>query len=577
MTIDEGDFEDGHECENSSPAGSWMQSPLSPEDVSSNDGGAGITCAAGVGNGSWMQPPGHCRQSSITIEESDNESISHAEDHLPWSPTINGGAATPVSPQALPPSQLPAQPPTLPAAPSLISAGGGLHSTTPPFSGTGHLATHHPVYGPGGIIAQNRQAARFYTAESDMEWQLALQLSAAAGAKAALDAMSHQGCRSPAEFSAAVAAVSGGLRATGLFGTCSLEHEASTSPLGQSAGISERVQGTPEAKAEMCGLAAKQKNAPRTGAHRAQSAEKEKAPSQRRRLPPDCKWFMKGTCKFGAECRYIHKDPGSAETSTSPQKSRNMGSPCERPADSKTHKQEGRSQSRRASSRAVPTDEAEASSSEEVCSAQNGERVAAPGAGRRANVQFIWCDQRAFKEDSHGLRVQLEAAVRLPAKSHKTAEKCIRLLQKKRRALEKAQAWLLSLFLVSWTNAPALVQYLAEATHVTAAVVVLCDTCSNRVREAAEAWAGKEPAARRVVKEVCTTWPQALDALRVAATKAAEIDPAVTVANVTKVGPAVSLLPAEIEGTTLDTATAGTLTATVTSFGGDDYVAALAK
>merc|ERR1719410_1024895 len=75
------------------------------------------------------------------------------------------------------------------------------------------------------------------------------------------------------------------------------------------------------------------------GTHRAQSTEKEKAPSERRRPPPDCKWFMKGTCKFGTECRYIHKDPSSTDaTSRSPKKNKSKGPPRERSAASKAHK-----------------------------------------------------------------------------------------------------------------------------------------------------------------------------------------------------------------------------------------------
>jgi len=509
------------------------------------------------------------------IEESDNESTTPAENHLPWSPpTINGGAATPGTPQA--------PPPTLAGAPSLISVGGGLHSALPPFSGTGPFATHQPLYGPSGRPGTNSTSAalRDLSAQaaeaSIMHWKNAIRLSAEAGAVAAL---SHQGCRSPAEFSAAVAAaVSGGLSAMGPFGSCSLEHEPSASSLSQSTSISERAQGTPEGMVEMRGLAARQTIAPRIGAHRAQSTEKEKAPSERRRQPPDCKWFLKGTCKFGTECRYIHKDPNSTDTtSRSPQKKKSKAASQERSVPSRAPKhRESRSQSRRGSNRAaLTTDETEASGSE-TCGAQNSERAAAPDAGRKTNLQFIWCDQRAFKEDSNGLRAQLEAAVQVPAKSHKTAEKCIRLLQKKRRALEKVQAWFLSLFLVSWTNAPALVQYLAEATHVTSAVVVLCDTCSNRVREAAETWAGQEPAAR-IVKEVCASWPEALVALRAAAAKATERAPAVTVENTTNFGPAVTVMPVGIEATTSDTSTAGALTATVTSFGGSDCVATLAN
>merc|ERR1719188_2018239 len=75
----------------------------------------------------------------------------------------------------------------------------------------------------------------------------------------------------------------------------------------------------------------------------------------------------------------------------------------------------------------------------------------------RAPCQVIWCDQRAFKSDSNSLRAELDGATQVQAKAHKTAEKCIRLLQKKRRAREKVeargQARPLSVFLVSWANA----------------------------------------------------------------------------------------------------------------------------
>jgi hypothetical protein len=54
----------------------------------------------------------------------------------------------------------------------------------------------------------------------------------------------------------------------------------------------------------------------------------------------------------------------------------------------------------------------------------------------------VWCDQRAFKEASSELKSQLETALTFPVKAHKTAEKCIRLIQKKKRSVterDKAQ------------------------------------------------------------------------------------------------------------------------------------------
>merc|ERR1712151_252389 len=99
-------------------------------------------------------------------------------------------------------------------------------------------------------------------------------------------------------------------------------------------------------------------------------------------------------------------------------------------------------------------------------------------------------------------------ATSLPAKSHKTAEKCIRLLQKKRRSREKVNTRLVTIFLVSWANAPALVQYLAEAPHVCTKAVVLCDMCGYRVRESAERWAKQYP----FVERIAGTWTEAVEA-----------------------------------------------------------------
>jgi len=82
------------------------------------------------------------------------------------------------------------------------------------------------------------------------------------------------------------------------------------------------------------------------------------------------------------------------------------------------------------------------------------------------------------------LRAQLDSATGLPTKVHKTAEKCMRLLRKKRNA--KARP--LSVFLVSFANAPPLVRYLSTADHVDAKVVVLCD--SARCRSASARLAG---------------------------------------------------------------------------------------
>lgn len=101
-----------------------------------------------------------------------------------------------------------------------------------------------------------------------------------------------------------------------------------------------------------------------------------------------------------------------------------------------------------------------------------------------AGCVVIWCDHLAFKDDSVALRARLDSATGLPTKAHKTAEKCIRLLRKKRNA--KARP--LSVFLVSFANAPPLARYLSTADHVDAKLVVLCDNA--RCRSASAKLAG---------------------------------------------------------------------------------------
>ncbi|CAK0791995.1 unnamed protein product, partial [Prorocentrum cordatum] len=196
------------------------------------------------------------------------------------------------------------------------------------------------------------------------------------------------------------------------------------------------------------------------------------AEASRTRPPTTCKWWLKGTCKFGDDCRYSHRGPASPAAQKATEGAAEVETLAGQPAPSP----------------------AEPAAQEEPPTA--AEQEAAPEAGdddpggdgdpRSAFCQVIWCDQRAFKSDSNSLRAELDGATQLQAKAHKTAEKCIRLLQKKRRAREKTEARPLSVFLVSWANAPELVDYLAAAPHVAAKVVVLCDTCGARAREAAE-------------------------------------------------------------------------------------------
>lgn len=141
---------------------------------------------------------------------------------------------------------------------------------------------------------------------------------------------------------------------------------------------------------------------------------------------------------------------------------------------------------------------------------QSDDQAGGCDGGGGAFYQVIWCDQRAFKLESASLREQLAIATGVAPKAHKTAEKCIRLLRKKRRAREKRpQVRPLNIFIASWANAPALVQYLAEDTsHVEAKVVVLCDTCGPRVRGNAQQWSQQFAP---LIAGVAATWVEAVD------------------------------------------------------------------
>jgi len=64
--------------------------------------------------------------------------------------------------------------------------------------------------------------------------------------------------------------------------------------------------------------------------------------------------------------------------------------------------------------------------------------------------------------------------------------------------------------LVSWTNAPALLQYLTEAgAHVNAKVVVLCDARSCRKGDSVNDFSANCPN----LWSVATSWEEALDSV----------------------------------------------------------------
>jgi len=139
----------------------------------------------------------------------------------------------------------------------------------------------------------------------------------------------------------------------------------------------------------------------------------------------------------------------------------------------------------------------------------------APAPGRqtpsvpRVGCQVVWCDHRAFKDNSGVLRAQLETEARVPVKAHKSAEMCMRTLRKKRGSQERAATRPASVFLVSWANAPALVLSLSGASYGIGKVVVLCDLCGGRGRDSAERWARQYP----MVETVAPSWEEALRAV----------------------------------------------------------------
>jgi hypothetical protein len=122
----------------------------------------------------------------------------------------------------------------------------------------------------------------------------------------------------------------------------------------------------------------------------------------------------------------------------------------------------------------------------------------------RAMCHLIWCDQRAFKEVSDSWKKQLEVATGIQVKTHKTSEKCIRLLRKK----QHSQARPPCVFLVSWANAPTLLPFLGESPNITAKVILLCDTdmCRGRNRDAAEKLASGYP----FVVHLAASWADAV-------------------------------------------------------------------
>jgi len=128
-------------------------------------------------------------------------------------------------------------------------------------------------------------------------------------------------------------------------------------------------------------------------------------------------------------------------------------------------------------------------------------RAAAP---QPAACHVVWCDSRAFKDTSIGLKSQLEAEVQCPVKAHKSAENVIRLLRKKQRAQGRPPC----VFVVSWANSGALLPFLNEFQHVSVKVIVLCDSRGGRRQEGSDEMLKQYS----FVEKVAGSWNEAVHA-----------------------------------------------------------------
>jgi len=106
----------------------------------------------------------------------------------------------------------------------------------------------------------------------------------------------------------------------------------------------------------------------------------------------------------------------------------------------------------------------------------------------KAPCHVFWCDHRAFKKNGVTMKSQLEVQAGVPVKTHKNAEKLIRLLRKKERAQGRPPC----VFVVSWLNAQDLVSYLTETKHSDSHIILLCDQCGYRECGQAETFAASK-------------------------------------------------------------------------------------
>jgi hypothetical protein len=183
--------------------------------------------------------------------------------------------------------------------------------------------------------------------------------------------------------------------------------------------------------------------------------------------PTRCKWHAQGTCKYGSGCRFIHEDHK------------------ERTAEGGSQKRSG------SDSPSTPVQFSKPKSHQ------------AP----QSRYQVLWCDQRAFKDSAVTIKDEIEAEVKAPVKCYRTAEMCMRLLRKKELFTSTPVS---RMFLVSATNARALMPFLDERSSPTDKVIVLCDTCGSKGCSKTDSWSQQYPQ----IFAVATNWQDAINAVK---------------------------------------------------------------
>eukprot|EP00928_Gymnodinium_smaydae_P006448 TRINITY_DN12285_c0_g1_i2.p1 TRINITY_DN12285_c0_g1~~TRINITY_DN12285_c0_g1_i2.p1 ORF type:complete len:762 (+),score=148.78 TRINITY_DN12285_c0_g1_i2:104-2389(+) len=209
----------------------------------------------------------------------------------------------------------------------------------------------------------------------------------------------------------------------------------------------------------------------------AKSADgKPTAGTESRQKQQTCKYFARGTCKYGADCRFAHS-AATAPCRSEPRRSGRRQQPKEASSGSGAQQRGTQGPPGAGEQRVLAVgrvfedeegmpiggksgeqDDADAAEMDDV---REERGVQGSDGTSKASCTLMWIDPRAFKDESEQLRQDLRAlAPDAAIKAHRTTDRCLRLLRKKRVARERNPPT--EIYLVAWTNAPTLVPYLAE-------------------------------------------------------------------------------------------------------------------